>query len=80
MRHYASLWDGYAGEDMETDKAVKYREHAADCLEAARTENNYRIRQNLISIAQSWQRLAQQIEERTQTIESQRTQPDMRRD
>jgi hypothetical protein len=63
---------------METDKGVKYRQHAADCLEAAQTVNNYRIRQNLISIAQSWQKMAQQIEQRTQTLApSQRKQPDM---
>jgi hypothetical protein len=48
---------------LDNARAEKYRQHAADCLEAAQTVTDYRIKDNLVSIAQSWRRLAQQIEQ-----------------
>jgi hypothetical protein len=53
---------------LETGRADKYRQHAADCLEAAQAATDYRTRRALLSIAQSWQRLAQQIELRSNPV------------
>jgi hypothetical protein len=50
---------------LDSDRAEKYRLRAADCLEAAQTVTNLRIKENLLAVAQSWQRLAEQIERRT---------------
>jgi hypothetical protein len=62
---------------LDSDRADKYRQHAAECLEAAQTVTDHRIRENLVGIAQSFQRLAQEIERRSDPVESsQPTEPD----
>jgi hypothetical protein len=50
---------------MGSDRAEKYRQYAVDCLEATQTVTDYRIKKTLVSIAQSWRKLAQQIELRS---------------
>jgi hypothetical protein len=44
------------------NRADKYRQHAIDCLEAAQAVSDQRIRANLVAVAQSWQRLAEQAD------------------
>ncbi len=53
---------------MDSDRAGKYRQQAAECLEAAQTVTDPRIKDKLVLTAQSWQRLAQNIERRNELV------------
>jgi hypothetical protein len=49
---------------LSDNRQERYRQYARDCLEAAQAVTDQRIRTNLVTIAQSWRVLAEQIERR----------------
>jgi hypothetical protein len=63
---------------LNDNRPERYRQYARDCLEGARAVTDQRIRSNLIMIAQSWRRLAEKIEHRSDlTVNSQPVQSDI---
>jgi hypothetical protein len=59
-----ALW-ALRGEEYVESRADKFRQHAIECLEAAQAVTDLRIRGNLIAVAESWRRLADQAERKS---------------
>jgi hypothetical protein len=60
-------------------RADIFRQNAVKCLEAAQAVTDHRLRANLITVAESWRRLAEQADRKSKISLVRDTRPDLGR-